>query len=82
MINGMIFIKTSINVTNTKNQNDIIDIRSDIYSFFKDWCRENELKVPGFLEGFKSDFQRRFKISSDKIKKNKIVGWKADAILT
>ena len=76
------FYQTTINVTNTKNNDDIIDIRSDIYSHFKEWCKENELKVPGFLEGFKSDFQRRFKISGDKIKRNKIIGWKAETIVS
>ena len=70
------FYQTDVELINTKIESDIINIRVDIYNYFKQWCRNNELKLPGFLDGFKSDFQKRFKISNDKIKNNKIIGWK------
>ena len=72
------FYQTDVKLINTRNEKDIVNIRVDIYNYFKQWCRDNEIKLPGFLDGFKSDFQKRFKISNDKIKNNKIIGWKIE----
>jgi P4 family phage/plasmid primase-like protien len=69
------FYQTDVELQNTKKDTDIINIRADIYNHFKQWCRDNELKLPGFLDEFKGDFQKRFKIPNDKIKNNKIIGW-------
>ena len=46
------FYQTDVELINTKIESDIINIRVDIYNYFKQWCRNNELKLPGFLDGF------------------------------
>ena len=70
------FYTNVVSVENTRIQKDQINIRDDIYKFFKIWARENDFSnIPEFLE-FKHDFTKRFKILNSKIKKNIISGWK------
>ncbi len=74
------FYQTNIIVINTKVKTDIIDIKKDIFDYFRKWCKDNETKVPGYREEFRIDFERRFKISGDKIKNNKIKGWTVEYV--
>ena len=70
------FYTNVISVENTRIQKDQINIRDDIYKFFKIWARENDFSnIPEFLD-FKHDFTKRFKILNSKIKKNIISGWR------